>query len=178
MSGQPGGASRWWLHHSLVALAASLADQGIRPDPALRRNSRGPAPTSRQKWAPSAVYCSRQYQPWSEALEKSVLDRLSTIGATLKRYPGTLLFEPEDVATGGGTPFKVFTPFWRACNRRPEPHYPLPAPTLTAPRQNTPLRGYYRLATHALCAQLGLRMERPVAAGPIGCPGAARALFE
>lgn len=40
--------------------------------------------------------------------------------------------EPEDVATGGGTPFKVFTPFWRACNRRPQPHQPLPAPQLTA----------------------------------------------
>jgi deoxyribodipyrimidine photo-lyase len=38
-----------------------------------------------------------------------------------------LLFEPWDVATGQGTPYKVFTPFWRAIRRR-EVAPPLPAP--------------------------------------------------
>ena len=128
--GSPGGASRWWLHHSLVALQTNLADQGI--DLTLRSGATAEVLAElASEVGAERVYCSRHYQPWSETLEKSVLDRLSTIGATLKRYPGTLLFEPEDVATGGGTPFKVFTPFWRACNRRPEPHYPLPPPTLS-----------------------------------------------
>ena len=80
----------------------------------------------------STVYCSRHYQPWSASLEQTLKDKLTEADVTLKRYPGTLLHEPENVATGGGTPFKVFTPFWRACNRRPEPAAPLSAPPLSA----------------------------------------------
>ena len=64
-------------------------------------------------------------------LETALYENLSDKGVILKRYSGTLLHEPEDVATGGGTPFKVFTPFWRACNRRPAPHQPVPISELT-----------------------------------------------
>ena len=47
---------------------------------------------------------------------------------TLKRYPGTLLHEPGKVLTQGGDPYKVFTPFWRACQREvvSDP-YPVPS---------------------------------------------------
>ncbi len=76
----------------------------------------------------TAVYCSRQYQPWAGELEHALRDALNQHDVELKRYPGTLLHEPEAVATGAGTPFKVFTPFWRACLRRPDPQMPLGTP--------------------------------------------------
>ena len=126
-----GSASQWWLHHSLAALQHSLAEQGL--DLILRSGKTVEVLTRlAQEVDTTTVYCSRHYQPWSENLEKNLKDSLSETGVTLRRYPGTLLHEPEDVATGGGTPFKVFTPFWRACNRRPEPATPLPAPSLSA----------------------------------------------
>ena len=126
-----GSASQWWLHHSLVALQHNLVEQGL--ELILRSGETVDVLTHlAQEVGATAVFCSRHYQPWSEGLEKNLKESLSKIGATLRRYPGTLLHEPEDVATGGGTPFKVFTPFWRACNRRPEPAAPLPSPALSA----------------------------------------------
>jgi deoxyribodipyrimidine photo-lyase len=38
------------------------------------------------------------------------------------------MFEPWTVRTGAGGPYKVFTPFWRACLDAPEPRLPLDAP--------------------------------------------------
>lgn len=126
-----GGASRWWLHHSLKALQTALSEQGIE---LILRTGKPAAvlATLAKEINAKTVHCSRHYQPWSHELEVSVRDALADVGATLKRFPGTLLHEPEDVATGGGTPFKVFTPFWRACNRRPEPSLPAEIPTLLA----------------------------------------------
>ncbi|MEY4159967.1 MAG: hypothetical protein RLZZ136_588, partial [Pseudomonadota bacterium] len=44
------------------------------------------------------------------------------------------LAPPGTVLTGGGTPFKIYTPFWRALNERMPPAEPLPAPQrLSAP---------------------------------------------
>ena len=130
-----GSASRWWLHHSLAALAHSLSAQGS--ELILRSGETASTlATIVAETGATAVYCSRHYQPWSEALERSVKEATGNAGAELKRYPGTLLFEPEDVATGGGTPFKVFTPFWRACNKRPHPTVPCPPPILAALEQS------------------------------------------
>ena len=124
-------ASQWWLHHSLVALQHGLAENGL--ELVLRSGSTVDVLTALAKEVrATTVYCSRHYQPWSASLEQTLKDKLSEADVTLKRYPGTLLHEPENVATGGGTPFKVFTPFWRACNRRPEPTAPLSAPPLSA----------------------------------------------
>ncbi len=126
-----GSASQWWLHHSLASLQHSLAEQGL--ELVLRSGQTVDVLTDlAREVGATTVFCSRHYQPWSGNLEKNLKDSLSQIGAALQRYPGTLLHEPEEIATGGGTPFKVFTPFWRACNRRPEPAVPLPAPLLTA----------------------------------------------
>ena len=124
-----------WLHHNLVALQHGLIEQGS--ELILRSGETASALAAIvAETGATAVYCSRHYQPWSEALERSVKEAAGNAGAELKRYPGTLLFEPEDVATGGGTPFKVFTPFWRACNKRPHPAAPCPPPTLSAIEQS------------------------------------------
>jgi deoxyribodipyrimidine photo-lyase len=43
-------------------------------------------------------------------------------------HNGTLLHEPWSLQTGGGTPFKVFTPFWKAHRAGEPPRDPFPAP--------------------------------------------------
>jgi deoxyribodipyrimidine photo-lyase len=45
-----------------------------------------------------------------------------------RRFGGSLLYEPEALATGSGQPYRVFTPFWRACLGQPPVRAPLPAP--------------------------------------------------
>lgn len=127
-----GGASRWWLHHSLAALDADLQRRGSRL--LLRR---GPAAKvlsalARESGA-KAVHCSRSYGA-AGTMEAALAEALNAEGVTLRRFSGNLLFEPETIATGQGTPFRVFTPFWRACLASPEPKAPQDAPdVLTAP---------------------------------------------
>ncbi len=132
---KPGGASRWWLHHTLDRLQQDLAARGV---PLILRT--GEIPTVLHEIAKEVgatrVYCSRQYQPWAGELERRLRDGFAAAGIELKRYPGTLLHEPEEITTGSGTPFKVFTPFWRACNRAPLPQPPLPIPDFSAPSES------------------------------------------
>ena len=119
-----GGASKWWLHHSLRALNQSLNAFGgelvIRQGETVAVLETLLAETGARQ-----IFASRQYQPWSDGLERAVREMAENAGTSFKRYPGTLLFEPGSVTTGAGTPFKVFTPFWRACLRGPDPDLPI-----------------------------------------------------
>ena len=123
----PGAASRWWLHHSLTALAGNVEQLGGRL--ILRKGETLVELDSLLKeTGATALYCSRHYEPWAATLERSVHDALSPRQITFKRFPGSLLFEPEAIATQGGGPFKVFTPFWRKCCSETSPAAPKDAP--------------------------------------------------
>lgn len=108
-----GGASRWWLHHSLTALAKDLAQRG-----ATLTLRRGPTQDILKRVAAEVgatlVVTSRCYEPWAQALETKVHDDLQAAGVTLRRFVGSVLFEPDVIKTKTGTAFKVFTPFWRS----------------------------------------------------------------
>ncbi len=129
----PGGASRWWLHGSLAALAESLSARGSRL--VLRRGdlARELARLAQETGA-KAVHLTRRYEPWASAQEARLKRSLDAIGVDVKRYGGALLVEPESVRTQAGEPFRVFTPFWRAASAqvqvRPAAKVPdkLPAP--------------------------------------------------
>ena len=112
----PGGASRWWLHHSLASLAGDIAGRGG----SLLLRSGSSAKVLRElcdESGAAVVHCSRRYEPWAARQESDVHDALAAAGVTLRRFPGSLLHEPGSVVTKSGDPFKVFTPFWRACRR-------------------------------------------------------------
>ena len=109
-----GGASRWWLHHSLLALAGDIAARGGQLHLARGRPDQVLAHLAAQSGA-ELILCSRQYEPWARELETSLHGVLRSRGVELKRYGGSLLWEPEQVANLAGQPFKVFTPFWRKC---------------------------------------------------------------
>jgi deoxyribodipyrimidine photo-lyase len=123
----PGGAGRWWLHYSLVALADALAAKGSRL--ILRQGDHAAtiAAFAREVGA-SAIYFSRRYEPRAALAQEQLKNALIADGITCHRFGGTLLFEPESVFTGAGGPFKVFTPFYRACLAGPPPPAPIPAP--------------------------------------------------
>jgi deoxyribodipyrimidine photo-lyase len=124
---RPGGASRWWLHHSLLALAADLDKLGI-PLVLRRGDTAGELGRLIEETGADALYCSRQYEPWAGRLEAELHQTLGQ-AVTLKRFPGALLFEPEDISNQSGQPFKVFTPFWRHCRKGEAPPAPRTAPS-------------------------------------------------
>ncbi len=110
----PGGASRWWLHHALAALAASLQALGSRL--VLARGDSG-AELQRilRATGATAVYWNRRYEPAAIARDRSIKAGLAAAGTEVKSFNGALLFEPHTITNKQGKPFQVFTPFWRHC---------------------------------------------------------------
>ncbi|MEQ8246412.1 MAG: deoxyribodipyrimidine photo-lyase [Alphaproteobacteria bacterium] len=122
-----GGASRWWLHYSLAGLAAALEGRGGRL--ILRRgDTEKTVAAVAAGIGADAVYLGRRYEPWAAAQEGRLQERLSQNGVAVRRFGGGLLCEPESVRTGQGTPFKVFTPFYRAILPLLCAQAPLPTP--------------------------------------------------
>lgn len=119
-----GGASRWWLHHSLKRLDASLREKGSRL--ILRR---GKCDEHLAKIAEESgavqVHCLRHYEPWWRNAERAVEKRLELV-----RHDGNYLAPPGSVTTGAGHPYKIYTPFWRALKERMPP-----APPTNRPRE-------------------------------------------
>lgn len=121
-----GGASRWWLHHSLTSLDAELRTLGSRL--ILRRGISDTklCELARETGA-SAVHCIRHFEPWWRNTERALKDALPDRCA-LERHHGNYLLPPGSVTTRTGWPFKIYTPFWRALAQHMPPHPPLPAP--------------------------------------------------
>ncbi len=110
----PGGASRWWLHHSLQALSEALEALGGR-----LLLVRGPAETELPRLArgigAGAVFAGHAVEPWARAQERRVEQALAEDGRTLILHRTVSLFDPDAVRTGAGGPFAVYSPFARAC---------------------------------------------------------------
>ncbi len=122
-----GGASRWWLHGSLAALAASLEAIGGRLD-----ILEGPGAETIEALAVAAkaqrVVWTRRYGGAEIAIDETAKKRLRAREIEAESFNGLLLHEPWTVKTGAGGPFKVYTPFWRAARALPAPPEPTGAP--------------------------------------------------
>ena len=123
----PGGASRWWLHHSLESLARSLAERGLRL--VLRQGAAGPVIEQLiAETGARGVYWNRCYEPWAVRRDGAIEAALNAVGVAVRNFNAALLFEPGTVLSGSGAPYRVFTPFWRACLAADPPAPPLPEP--------------------------------------------------
>lgn len=117
-----GGASRWWLHHSLVSLNKSLNGKlsiyrgsplEVLSDIISRLEIR-------------AVYWNRCYEPWRKERDARIKEVLKMRGMEAASSNGSLLWEPWDIRKNDGTPYKVFTPFYRkGCLQAEPPRLPL-----------------------------------------------------
>ncbi|WP_156679860.1 cryptochrome/photolyase family protein [Sphingomonas profundi] len=117
-----GGAQRWWLHHSLTALAEALKAKGV---PLILRRGDSADEIARLAAEVGArrVHALHHLEPWWRAAEAAVAGRLD-----LCLHDGTRLLPPERVLTGTGGRYRMFTAFWRALEQQMPPPAPLPAP--------------------------------------------------
>ncbi|MDG2375571.1 MAG: deoxyribodipyrimidine photo-lyase [Woeseiaceae bacterium] len=122
-----GAASRWWLHESLNALNRSLGGQ-------LRcyvGNARDILPRLAADICAEGVTWNRCYEPWRIARDRDIEEKLTSQGVYVEHFNSSLLFEPPTVQKSDGTPYKVFTPFFRkGCLGAPAPGQPVGAPAL------------------------------------------------
>lgn len=123
-----GGASRWWLHGSLQALADELAARGAGL--LLRRGSALQVLTSLAATTnATAVFWNDRYGAAERSLESDITATLQAAGIRVQSFGAKLLNEPWAIRTKTGGPFSVFTPFWRAAQAGPRPAAPLAAPS-------------------------------------------------
>ena len=121
-----GSASRWWLHHSLDALGQAIAERGGTF--VLRRGAAADVvPQLVRETGAAAVFWNRRYGAARE-VDAELKTTLRDAGLEVRSFQANLMHEPWTVTTGSGTPFKVFTPFWKACLEQGEPREPLPTP--------------------------------------------------
>ncbi len=122
-----GGASRWWLHHSLQSLSDNLRAKGgellilqgeaeeLILDLAAAVRARG-------------VHWSRRYDEAERGQDERIKTRLKAAGIPAVSHNAHLLHEPWEVVGKSGGPLKVFSPYWRAAQAKGPPPSPLPAP--------------------------------------------------
>lgn len=126
-----GGASQWWLHHSLQALQAQLHERGgilhLREGDTLQALRDVIA-----KSGAADVYWSRRYEPAAIAQDTHIKQALREQSVDVHSYSTALWCEPWQVQTKQGTPYRVFTPYWRSVRPTLTVAKPLPEPTGTA----------------------------------------------
>jgi len=129
-----GGASRWWLHHSLAALDASLRACGGRLCLRIGGSLETLLEVARETRA-AAVFFNRLYEPAASARDAVVEAALSEAGLACESFNAALLNEPREIATAAGQPYRVFTPYWRACLPRLDG---LPRPVMAPAKVRAP----------------------------------------
>jgi len=117
-----GGASRWWLHHSLKQLDESLRAKGSRLILRRGRSAEVLAQLASETGA-GRVHALHHYEPWWRNAEKTVAKRIA-----LCLHDGALLLPPGVVRTGAGGLYRIYTPFARAVMAHMPPHQPHPVP--------------------------------------------------
>jgi deoxyribodipyrimidine photo-lyase len=121
-----GAAQRWWLHHSLVSLAADLESHGA---PLVLRRGGAAAEVARLARETGAVrvHALSHYEPWWQAAEAELAEQVD-----LFLHDGLLLSPPERILTRQGGRYRMFTPFWRALAEQMPPPPALPVPDILA----------------------------------------------
>jgi len=108
----PGGASRWYLHQSLLSLQKELAAIGVPLHCLVGRPEQRLASLVRE-WPVERVCWSRVLEPRQATKDEAVRQMLQAERVAVAMFHGDTLLPPERVRKKDGTAFKVFTPFWR-----------------------------------------------------------------
>ena len=117
-----GGASRWWLHHSLQSLASQLGAHHSRI--ILRRGDAVEqlADISRELGG-APVHALRHYEPWWRKAQGTLAQQVDLV-----LHDGNYLLPAGAVTTGSGSPYKIYTPFSKAVMEQMPPRDALPEP--------------------------------------------------
>lgn len=108
----PGGAARWWLHHSLTVLAKDLAELGISLMVESGKAGDVLADVIKNQ-SVGNVHWNRRYAPAEVAIDKEIKENLRKDELSVTSHPGNVLIEPWMIETGQGKPYSVFSPFWK-----------------------------------------------------------------
>ena len=128
----PGGAARWWLHESLQQLDTSLQQRGSR-----LLLQRGPAVDTLLRIAKATgatqIYWNRRYEPAAMRVEQALTKAVEAPQIIGHGFHSSRLAEPGAVRSASGTPYQVFTPYWRAFLQQMRVAAPEASPAVLSP---------------------------------------------
>ena len=104
-----GGASRWWLHQSLQNLDRSLDGKLW----VLKGNAAKVLPELAAKVGATCITWNRCYEPWRIQRDTELKTALMDKGIEVHSSNASFLIEPGTLTKSDGTPYKVFTPFYK-----------------------------------------------------------------
>ncbi len=119
-----GGASRWWLHHSLLSLQASLTAAGA-PLVLRRGASVAVLQALMNETGAREIHAGRMHEPWARTLDAAVE---AAMPGALNLHRTSTLFDHDDIRTKTGGVYGVYTPFAKGLRLRGDPAPALPAP--------------------------------------------------
>ena len=123
-----GAASKWWLHHSLIKLNKSLKNKLCF----FIGNPMDILDEIHKQYEISNILWNRCYEPWRVKRDKKIKKYFNDQNVDVNTFNGSLLWEPWNIGKKDGTPYKVFTPYYRkGCLNSDKPRMPLPAPNLS-----------------------------------------------
>ena len=122
-----GAASKWWLFQSLKSLNDSLNGNLhiFKGDPKeIFEKITSEHEINHISW-------NRCYEPWRIQRDKELKNSLELKNIHVESFSGSLLWEPWNISKDDGTPYRVFTPFYKkGCLNSDEPRLPIDAPDI------------------------------------------------
>jgi len=106
---QLGGASSWWLHQSLCALNSELGGNINF----YKGDAKSIITDLCNHFDVNAIFWNRRYEPWRISRDKEIKKTLLEQGVAAKSFNAALLKEPWQILKKDGTPYKIFTPYYR-----------------------------------------------------------------
>lgn len=113
-----GGASKWWLHHSLEALNRQFKKQNhclyfFQAD--IKQSIFNVLLKLCQDNNCHHIFWNRRYEPAHIEHDTILKQQLNDMNITVHSFNNNLLSEPWQQMNKQGKPYKVFTPYWRHC---------------------------------------------------------------
>ncbi|MEY4749986.1 MAG: hypothetical protein RIQ60_2200 [Pseudomonadota bacterium] len=106
-----------FIHASLAELDAALRAAG---GGLIVRHGRAPSevPAVAQRLGVQVVHAGRDYEPAAVARDAAVGAALTSLGVRLQLHKDQVIFEADELRTGAGRPYGVFTPYKNCWLRR------------------------------------------------------------
>jgi deoxyribodipyrimidine photo-lyase len=104
-----GAASKWWLHYALEDLNRSLNGNLL----IYKGNALEILQNLTAQYQAQAIYWNRCYEPQNIARDKIIKEYFKNKTIECNSFNGALLWEPWEILKSDGSPYKVFTPYYR-----------------------------------------------------------------
>ena len=116
-----------FIWHSIAELQGSLAALGGGLH-VLHGRAREEIPRLAARLGVAAVYANRDYEPQALERDREVADKLAAAGIAFYTRKDQVVFELDEVLSGAGTPYSVFTPYKNAWLKKLDDFFVKPYP--------------------------------------------------